>query len=151
MIKPFDSKELLVRVKNLIELRHQLQERYRQEFLVQPKEATVTSMDDQFLKSACDVVEDRMSDPELDVEKLSREVAMSRRNLHRKLQALIGKTPSQFIRSIRLRRAAQLLSQKSATVTEIAFETGFTDSAYFAKCFREQFGQSPSHYSEKSS
>ena len=93
LIKPFDSKELLIRVKNLIELRRQLQERYRQEFLMQPKEATIVSMDDQFLKSACDVVEDRMSDPELDVEKLSREMAMSRRNLHRKLRALVGKTP----------------------------------------------------------
>jgi signal transduction histidine kinase/ligand-binding sensor domain-containing protein/DNA-binding response OmpR family regulator len=144
--KPFDARELLVRVKNLIEQRRKLRERFRREMSLQPREVTVNSMDEQFLQRALDIVEKHLSDSEFGVETFSKQIGMSRQHLNRKLQALTEHSANDFIRIIRLKRAAQLLEKRSATVTEIAYEVGFNNPAYFAECFRKEFGRSPSQY-----
>jgi DNA-binding response OmpR family regulator len=144
--KPFDARELLVRVKNLIEQRRKLRERFRREMSLQPREVTVNSMDEQFLQRALDIVEKHLSDSEFGVETFSKQIGMSRQHLNRKLQALTTHSANDFIRIVRLKRAAQLLEKKSATVTEIAYEVGFNNPAYFAECFRKEFGRSPSQY-----
>lgn len=148
LIKPFNSKELFVRVKNLIDLRKKLQEKYHREFLQEPTTITVESMDNDFLQKACNLVEQHISDYEFTVEAFSNDMAMSRVNLHRKIKALTNQSVSQFVRAIRLKRAAQLLRQHSGTITEIAFQAGFSDSSYFTKCFKEQFGRLPKDYME---
>jgi AraC-like DNA-binding protein len=92
-----------------------------------------------------------MSDENFGVAELSKEVYMSRTHLHHKLRALINQSPSEFIRTVRLNRAAQLLRQHSGNVTEIAYSVGFTNPSYFTRCFKNQFDQLPSHYSSSSS
>ena len=149
LIKPFNSQELLARIHNLIEYRKRIQEKYRRDFLIQPKEVEVESMNDSFLKKALQLVEKRMGDPEFTIEDFARGIAMSRVTLHRKLRALVNQSASEFIRSIRLKRAAQLLREDAANVTEIAFQTGFSSSAYFTQCFHEQFGCPPSEYRKR--
>jgi signal transduction histidine kinase/DNA-binding response OmpR family regulator len=144
--KPFDARELQVRAKNLIEQRRKLRERFRREMTLQPREVTVNSMDEQFLQRALDIVEKHLSDSEFGVETFSKQIGMSRQHLNRKLQALTTHSANDFIRIVRLKRAAQLLEKKSATVTEIAYEVGFNNPAYFAECFRKEFGRSPSQY-----
>ncbi|NOY05168.1 MAG: response regulator [Chlorobi bacterium] len=146
LIKPFNARELLARVKNLIAQRKQLQQKYRRDYLLKPAPVSVLSMDDTFLRRAWEMVEQNMSDPDFNIEHLSDALSMTRSNLHRKIRALTGQTPSQFTRSIRLKRAAELLAQKSGTVTEIAYNVGFSSSAYFSRCFREQFGVPPNKY-----
>ena len=85
-----------------------------------------------------------MSNERFGVEQLSDELGMSRSQLHRKLTALIDQSPNQFIRSFRLQRAHDLLKQKAATASEIAYQVGFSSPSYFTKCFHEQFGYTPS-------
>jgi len=146
LIKPFNSAELLARVKNLIELRRKLQEKYRRDFLLEPGEVQAVSAEEEFLQRACTTVAEHLSDPEFHVEQLVRHLHLSRVSLHRKLRALVDQSASEFIRSLRLKRAAQLLKQETGNITEIAFQVGFSSSAYFTQCFHAQFGCSPSEY-----
>ena len=88
------------------------------------------------------------NDSEYNVEQLSADMGMSRMNLYRKLQAITGQTPTEFIRTIRLKRAAQLLQDGKLNVSEVADRVGFSSSSYFTKCFKEQFGVLPTQYSE---
>jgi AraC-like DNA-binding protein len=103
-------------------------------------------MDQQFMEKAIKVVEDNISDHEFTVEKFSQEMAMSRVQLHRKLTALTNTSSSRFIRTIRLKRAAEFLSGQGAKVTETAYKFGFNNMSYFAKCFQEEYGTTPSAY-----
>ncbi|MDZ7292398.1 MAG: helix-turn-helix domain-containing protein [candidate division KSB1 bacterium] len=144
--KPFEARELQARVKNLIEQRRKLRERFRKEAALQPHDLAVTATDEKFLQKALAVVEQRMSDEDFGVEIFCREVGMSRVQLHRKLRALTDHSASEFIRTLRLNRAAQLLAQHGGNVTEVAYEVGFNNLSYFAKCFHQQFGVSPSTY-----
>ena len=96
------------------------------------------------------IVEDRMGDSEFSVDEFSREVGMSRVHLHRKLKALTGQSPSDFIRMIRLKRAAQLLDARAGNVAEVAYQVGFNNLSYFSRCFREQFGKLPNEYASRS-
>ncbi|MFQ5651673.1 MAG: ATP-binding protein [bacterium] len=149
LTKPFDAHELEVRVKNLIEQRRKLRERFSREITLQPLDVAVTSMDARFLERAMAVIDEHIADPDFTPEQFARKVALSRMQLHRKLRALTNQTTGEFIRTMRLRRAAQLLRQKSGTVTEIAYEVGFNSLSHFARSFKALFGQLPSEY-EKS-
>ncbi len=149
LTKPFDTRELLVRIRTLIEQRRRLQEKFRREILVQPGDITVTSLDEQLLQRAIDTVEKNISDPAFDTVRMAKDVGMSRMLLNTKLKALTGQPTGEFIRTLRLKRAAQLLQQGYGNVTQVAFAVGFQSLSYFAKTFRKQFGHSPSDYPPK--
>ncbi|MDL2323058.1 response regulator [Bacteroidales bacterium OttesenSCG-928-A17] len=144
--KPFDINILKLKVDNLISLRDTLREKYRNDFLLQPSQVTLVSPDEKFLKKAVEVVEKNMDNSDLDIEKFASEVGVSRMQLYRKLEALTNMTVKEFIRDIRIKRAAQLLEQNKLTISEVIYQVGFRDLAYFRKCFREQYGCSPSEY-----
>ena len=144
--KPFNTKELLVRAKNLIEQRQKLREKFKKNITIDPSEVTVTSIDENFLRNAGKIVEKHIDDSEFSVEQFSREMFMDRNNLYRKLKKLINQSSSQFIRTIRLKRASQLLKQKAAPISEIAYMVGFEKPSYFTECFKKQFGVTPSEY-----
>ncbi|MCK5702972.1 MAG: response regulator, partial [Cyclobacteriaceae bacterium] len=145
--KPFIPRELLVRIENLIESRNQLREKYKKEGVLRPKDIAVNSIDEQFLNRLIEIVEHHMNSDKFGVEQLGDEIGMSRSQLHRKLTALLGQGPNQFIRSFRLQLAHDLLKQESATASEIAYQVGFSSPSYFTKCFHEQFGYTPSEIS----
>ncbi|OGU70527.1 MAG: hypothetical protein A2V93_02815 [Ignavibacteria bacterium RBG_16_34_14] len=151
LIKPVNAKELLIRIINLIEQRRRLRERFSKDVTLSPKDIAVTSADQRFLEKAIEIVEKEMKEPDFSVEQFSKEVGMSTSQLYRKIHALTNQTPVEFIRTFRLKRAASLLNQKFGNVAEIAFEVGFNNLSYFAKCFRELFGKSPSEYSKPDS
>jgi AraC-like DNA-binding protein len=144
--KPFNSKILATRIKNLIELRRQLQQKIQKQMLLQPAEIAVSSMDREFIKDMQEIIEKNLSDPGFNVEELSKKLYMNRATFYRKMMALTGETPVQFIRSYRLKRGAQLLRDKYGTVSQVASAVGFDNPAYFAKCFKEKFHQLPSSY-----
>jgi signal transduction histidine kinase/ligand-binding sensor domain-containing protein/DNA-binding response OmpR family regulator len=146
IIKPFDVKELQARIQNLIELRKTLREKYRRHCVLEPRDIPIESMEEKFLRKALEVVEKHLSETDFETATLAREVCMSRMQLNRKLQALTGRSAHQFIRNLRLQRAAKLLGSHWGNVTEVAFEVGFTSLSSFAKAFREEFGVSPSKY-----
>ncbi|RAJ10384.1 tetratricopeptide repeat protein [Arenibacter echinorum] len=142
--KPFAPKELLLKVDNLISSREKLREKYKREAVLKPSDIAVNSVDEAFLERIIKVVEANMGDELFGVEPLALAIGMSRSQLHRKLKALLGQAPTQFIRTFRLQRAHDLLKQNAATASEIAYQVGFSSPSYFSKCFHEQFGHTPS-------
>jgi signal transduction histidine kinase/DNA-binding response OmpR family regulator/ligand-binding sensor domain-containing protein len=144
--KPFNTKILMTRIKNLIDLRSHLQQKIQKQMLLQPVEIAVSSMDQEFIKELQAMIEKNLSDPEFNVEALSKKLYMDRATLYRKITALTGESPTEFIRSYRLKRAAQLLRDKFGNVSQVSLEVGFSNMAYFAKCFKEKFHQLPSSY-----
>lgn len=146
LTKPFDRQELVMRVKNLLESRRKLKERFGRQLVVQPGEVTVTSMDEKFLQNVFASLEKNLPDADFDVGAFCQEIGVSQTHMHRKLTALLGQSANELIRSFRLKRAASLLGQQHGNVSEIAFMVGFTNPNYFTKCFRDQFGQTPTEY-----
>lgn len=146
LIKPFDAQELLVRLRNLIEQRRRLRQAFQRELVVRPSGIVVSSADERFLKKVFEVVEQHLSDPDLDPFVLAESVAMSRSQLHRKLRALTGYSTMDLVRHFRLQRAAELLRKKVGRVSEIAYEVGFNNLSYFAKQFHKKYGVNPSEY-----
>jgi signal transduction histidine kinase/ligand-binding sensor domain-containing protein/DNA-binding response OmpR family regulator len=149
LIKPFNARELSLHVKNLIEQRRQLRQRFSREITLQPKEITITSTDEQFLRRAMAVIEHNMSDSDFNVGVFGENIGLSHAHLHRKLRALVDQSPTQFIRTMRLKRALALLKGRHGNVSEIAYEVGFNNPAYFSECFRKQFGASPTAFRKK--
>ena len=148
IFKPFDSLELATRVKNLIAQRKKLWERFHEEIIVQPGKITVTSVDNVFLQKVMSVVEEYIADQHLETQFLADRVGMSRMNLHRKIKAITGQTPGQFISTMRLKRAAQLIKDQAGNVTEVAYDVGFNSLSYFARCFKAEFGVLPSAFAK---
>jgi len=146
LTKPFSPKELQVRVRNLIEQRKKLRERFSEAMVIKPADVTAISIDKVFLENVISSIETHIGDELYGVEILAREVAMSVTHLNRKLNALIGQPAGQLIRSMRLQRAAELLQKKVGTVSEIAYMVGFQDHSSFTKSFKKQFGCSPVEY-----
>lgn len=146
--KPFNMTILVLRIRKLIEL-----SRYHRvtQGMIDPvpSEIVITSLDEKLIEKAIRYVEDNMSRTELSVEELSRELGMSRVHLYKKLLQITGKTPIEFIRVIRLKRAAQLLRESQLHVSEVAFEVGFNNPKYFSRYFKDEFGVLPSVYQEK--
>ena len=146
IMKPFDSDVLKVRVKNLIEQRRKLHEHFKREGLIELEDKEITSIDKKFLQSVFQSVNAHLSDTSYNIELLTEEISMNRRNLERKLNALTGETPGDLIRRMRLTHASKLLMQNFGNISEVALEVGFSNPAYFSKCFRDQFGLTPSEY-----
>jgi signal transduction histidine kinase/ligand-binding sensor domain-containing protein/DNA-binding response OmpR family regulator len=148
--KPFNYEVLELKLQKLIEARQLFQEKLKkQHFEISPGEIGVSSLDEKFIKKATKFVEKNLSDTELSVEGFSKEMGVSRGHLYNKINALTGKTPSEFIRIMRLKRGAQLLGKSQLTVGEIAFKVGFNDPKYFSRYFKDEFGVSPSEYAKR--
>ncbi|HPM31593.1 MAG TPA: two-component regulator propeller domain-containing protein [Chryseolinea sp.] len=145
--KPFNFEILQSRIKNLIHKRELFQKDFRRQIEIKGSDVVITSMDEKLIQKAIQYVEEKIGDADFSVEDLSHELAMSRVHLYKKLLALTGKSPLEFIRSLRLQRAAQLLSGSQLTVAEVAYQVGFNNPKYFAKYFKEEFGMLPSAYS----
>ena len=149
LTKPFNRTELELRVQNLLKQRALLREKYSQQLVEankDDKKPTLATLDDHFLNEAIRTVKERMEDSHFTTEELSAILNMSRSNLHRKLKALTGQSTTEFIRNIRIYRAAELLKQRGVTISEVAYQVGFESASYFSKAFREQMGTSPSEW-----
>ena len=146
LAKPFHPLELRVRVENLLTQRQKLRQRFSRDLYLKPTNIPVSSVQEVFLLKTMTIVERHLSDSAFSVEQLADELTLSRMQLHRKLKALTNQSATEFVRHVRLERAAQLLAARSATVSEVAFAVGFESLSYFSKSFREQFGTLPSEY-----
>jgi transcriptional regulator GlxA family with amidase domain len=133
-------------VHNLVASRRRLQQKFSRELHIAPKDIAVSSLDEKLLEKILAVMEAHMDDASFGPEAFAREVGMSRMQLHRKLTALTGMATGDFVRTMRLKRAAQLLEAKSGIVKEIAWQVGFESVPYFSKCFKEHFGVTATEY-----
>ncbi|MEM9649531.1 MAG: tetratricopeptide repeat protein [Bacteroidota bacterium] len=147
LTKPFDASELQARVKNLIAQRERLKQHFSDfENKVEPGKVATSSLDEKFLVKLLEVLEKEHSNPQFGVSQMQDLMAMSKTQLHRKLKALTDESPGELLRNFRLKRAAQLLSSKTDSVTQVAYQVGFNNLSYFAKCFKTLYGVSPSSY-----
>lgn len=145
LTKPFDGRELDLRVKNILEQRQRWREKMAAQLPFLPTvDVGLCSMDEQFVQAVIAEIEKNIDNEYFSVEDLASAVGFSRSQLSRKLKGLSNKTPNQLIREIRLTKAQQLLEQKVATVSEIAFQVGYSNLSYFSKSYKEAFGVSPS-------
>ena len=146
IMKPFDVKELRVRVKNLIDQRKKLREHFLQEGIFSLDSKDITSIDRKFFERAIKIINEHLSDLSFGVESFASELSIGRTTLYKKLIAIVGEPPSDFIKRIRLSKANELIKIKSGNISEIALEVGFNNPAYFSECFKKQFGVTPSKY-----
>lgn len=144
--KPFNIRHLETSVRKLIETRKKLRERFSNDISINPSDLKVSSMDETFLQKAIDLTYKHLDDENFSIEQFGSEIFLSRSQLHRKITALTNQTPSEFVRTIRLKRAAQLLIANKLTIAEIAYQTGFNSPAYFTKCFKAYFAMVPTDY-----
>lgn len=156
--KPFSSTYLKARIKLLLHHRKQLQEFYLQQWLekqpdvpnigveLMPSQPQIASFDEQFMQQVMEVMEKQMDNSELTVDGFAQELNIGRTVFYQKLKAIIGLSPVDFIREMRIKRARQLLDSGEFNVSTVAYMTGFNDPKYFGKCFKKQFGMSPSQY-----
>ena len=143
--KPFSSEKLKLIVDQLIQTRKKLKEHYSKTFSIHP-ELAITSTENDFLKKLQEVLEKHITDASFTSEKFSKLMFMSRSQLHRKLEAIVGMSTSEFIRSQRLKMAADLLTKSDSSMAEIAYQVGFNTASYFNKCFKDVYGCTPSEY-----
>lgn len=146
--KPFNLDILLLRIEKLIAQKNLRQSAFSQKLEVNPKEITITSIDEQLIEKALACMEKNMDNGNYSVQEFSQDLGMDRTVLYKKLQSITGLAPSEFIRSIRLKRAAQLLIQGQFSVAEVSEKVGFNTQKYFSKYFKEAFGVSPSKYTQ---
>jgi signal transduction histidine kinase/DNA-binding response OmpR family regulator/outer membrane protein assembly factor BamB len=144
--KPFSPDLLRWRVKNLIQSRQLLREKYSHIVSLGPTEEPIESEDEKFLNRVVELIEQHIASDELTVEFLAEQCHMSRATFYRHIEGLIGEPPSVFIRKYRLKKAALLLKNADKYIAQVAYETGFNDPKYFAKCFVKEFGYSPAEY-----
>jgi signal transduction histidine kinase/DNA-binding response OmpR family regulator/ligand-binding sensor domain-containing protein len=149
VVKPFDSRELMARVKNLIAVRKSLREKYLQQITLAPGNIPVVSADERFLKRLAECIEQHIADAAYDTEDLAHDMCMSRMQLNRKLHALTGQSTHGVVREFRLERAAQLLRKGADNISGVAYDVGFSSLSHFAQAFRERFGVVPSEYGKK--
>jgi signal transduction histidine kinase/DNA-binding response OmpR family regulator/ligand-binding sensor domain-containing protein len=150
LVKPFDTKELHIRIKNLISIRRKLQEKYSAGDYIPPKKPEgnkLSNIEEHFMAKVMEVIEKHLSEEEFSIEQFGKEVGMSRVQLHRKLKALTGKSASNFVRSIRLAEARTMIIEGRGNISEIAYSVGFSSPQYFTRCFKEEYGYPPSDLS----
>ncbi len=146
MTKPFNPEELKLRVANLINIRKEAKEKFARVLTFDPQSIEVTSNDETFLTNAMQIAEENIENYEFTVDQFADKLNVSRALLFTKLKALTGQTPNNFIKTIRLKRAAQLILQDKLNISEIAYMVGFKDPKYFSKCFVQHFDVKPSEY-----
>lgn len=144
--KPFNMELLQLHIDQLLQHEQVNDEGKLDVKVSQPK---ITSVDEQFVNEATTYVEQHLDDTDLSVEMMSSDLGMSRVKLYRRMVAVTGKTPSEFIRLVRLRHAEQLLMKSQLTISEIAYRVGFSSQRYFSKCFKELYGYMPSQYKKE--
>jgi signal transduction histidine kinase/DNA-binding response OmpR family regulator len=149
LIKPFEIKLLLLRIEKLLELNEARRMRFLKENKVEPDQLAQNPLDKELLEHAFQCVASNLSNPDYSVEKFSEDMNMDRTGLYRKLMALTALSPTNFIRTIRLKKAAELLLDKKLTIADVSDQVGFNSISYFTKCFHEAFGRTPSQSREE--
>lgn len=145
LTKPFDTKELKIRIRNLINIRKKLQEKFSSGAIYWKHDRKkLSSLDEKFMNKVNEVIENHISEENFSIEEFNKELGMSKIQIYRKLKALTGKSPSRYIRSLRLAKARKMILNKDGNINEIAYSVGFSSPQYFARCFKEEFGYPPS-------
>ena len=144
ILKPFSARLLQVRLRNLIDNRLRLQSFFADKTSL--RKEPIADLDKGFVEKLRALIDEQLGNSELSVEDLGDKIGMSRVQLYRKSKALTGYSPNELLRQMRLKKAASLLAASDMTIAEVAYEVGFSSPSYFTKCYKEQFGESPTDF-----
>jgi len=144
--KPFNFEILLSKINGLLTMQQTLKKTYQKQMEIQVQDLNIVSEDEKFLKAAFDCIEKNITNHNFSVEELSRQMALSRVSLYKRLLMLTGKTPVDCIRTVRLKRAVQLLEKSQLSIANVSYEVGFNNPTYFSKVFKDEYGIVPSDY-----
>ena len=157
--KPFSATYLKTRIASLLRQRKSLQEIYMAKLTegkeiavaeaLTPSQPQITPYDEQFMQKVMEFIEEQMDNAELTIDEFAEHLMLSRTIFYRKLKSIIGLTPVDFIREVRIKRAAQLIDSGEYNFSQVAYMTGFNDPKYFSKCFKKVIGITPSEYKER--
>ena len=142
--KPFNSQVLIARIRNLIDNHKRLRQFFGDNVVLEKE--NIGDMDKSFVEKFRSLIEENMSNSDLNVEELGRNMGMSRVQLYRKIKSLTNYSPNELLRIARLKKAASLLASSDMTIAEITYEVGFTSPSYFTKCYKEYFGENPTDF-----
>ncbi|WP_297089341.1 two-component regulator propeller domain-containing protein [uncultured Draconibacterium sp.] len=148
--KPFDPELLRIRIEKILENLTNLKKKFGKDFNLSSKELTVSKIDEEFLNKVIALIEENIDNSSFDIDSFCKNLGISSSQLYRKIKSITGVSPNEFIRTFRLRKAAELILESKLSISEIAYKVGFNDALYFSKCFKKQFGTSPSKYIYKS-
>lgn len=148
--KPFSMRVLELQVRNLIASRLMMRQKFSKQIFLEPTKTVINTIDEGFLNKVISIIEEHIEDPQFGVAMLASKVAMSQPILYKKLKAVTDMSVNDLIKSIRLKRAAQLLGQKQMTVYQVAYAVGYIDRKYFSQEFKKQFGKTPTEYANLS-
>lgn len=146
--KPFDIKQLTTRIEQLINSKKLLINKLRQATVLEDKPVDIQSQDEKFILNITQIIEDRLAEPDLNVQYLADSTGISAKQVYRKIKLLTGHTAVDYIKFIRLKKAAILLGQKKFTIAEVMYMVGFSNHSYFSKCFSEKYGKTPKEFME---
>ncbi|MFA6084081.1 two-component regulator propeller domain-containing protein [Mucilaginibacter sp.] len=146
IVKPFNFEILLSKIHNSLRMQQTFKNTYQKQVDINAQEIDVVSEDQKFLKNTLACIEENITNHNFSVEELSRQMSLSRVSLYKRLLTLTGKTPVDCIRTIRLKRAVQLLEKSQLSIASVAYEVGFNNPTYFSKVFKEEYGTLPSEY-----
>jgi len=147
--KPFDIKEFALKIKNLLESKERLKDKFLSDTNFKPVDVTLTSIDEQLLEKAFKVVENNIANQDFNVNQFCEELGVSRSVLFTKIKAWTNSTPNEFIQEVRLNHAAKLLELNKISVSEVSQKVGFKRSKYFSQCFKKKYGFTPVEFSKK--
>ena len=147
--KPFSIQYLEACIRNLVGLRTMLRQRYTSSPLTPLTTVASTNIDSQYLQNMTDMIEANFADSNLSVDFLTEQMGISRSSLYNKIKSLTDKTPNELIQLMRLKKAAQLLTENRYRINEVCYMVGFNNPSYFSKCFLKQFGMKPGEFAAK--
>jgi signal transduction histidine kinase/ligand-binding sensor domain-containing protein/DNA-binding response OmpR family regulator len=145
--KPFEPQLLKIRVHSILENLEKVKKAFSSDMTISTKELTISKIDEDFLTEVVEMIEKNIDNVEFDVEYFSKNIGVSTSQLYRKIKSISGLSPNEFIRTYRLKKAARMIRETNLNISEIAYKVGFNDALYFSKCFKKQFGSSPSTFS----
>jgi len=148
-MKPFNLKILELNIHNLLITRETIRQKFGQVVMLEPKNIIINKTEQNFVEKIINIIENQIANPNFDVPALAFEIGMSQPILYKKIRALTDLSVNDFIKFIRLKRAAQLLEQNAGNISEIAYAVGFNDRKYFSLEFKKQFGKTPSEFLQK--
>ena len=145
--KPINEEYLGHKVDYLIEQRERVRKQFEKNSILKPVQ--ISSYDEKLLNNAIEFIDQNLSDPNLSVKRISKEIGISRVHFYRKIKSLLSLSPNEFVRTYRIKKAGQLLEQKKLNVSDARMMVGFNDSDYFRSCFKKEYGLTPSEFIKK--
>ena len=144
--KPLSMELLLLTLHNIFEQREKLKERYLMDVHIEARELVYTAKDKELIDRLLRIIEENLSDPDLDVESICQRIGMSRTALYQKIKGISGQSVTEFVRSVRLRKAVQIMTEEDVLLTEVMYRVGIQTQSYFTKAFKKEFGKTPTQF-----